>query len=101
MIWNRRRSVALGSLLALGFLLLPAAAADACSRCRGDFGISFHYSRHRHYDDDWCEPRYRRSYRSYSVRTYVPVRRYRCGCGAGFASSYWLSYHRRHSDCDW
>jgi hypothetical protein len=45
--------------------------------------------------------RYRPSYRSSRVYTtyYSAPRRYSCGCGQRFASSYWLSYHRDHTDC--
>jgi hypothetical protein len=52
------------------------------------------YRVYRYYEDDRYDDRvyYRPTYTSY---------RYRCGdCGHRFSSSYWLSYHYRHSGCD-
>lgn len=46
------------------------------------------------YDDDY-------GYGGRSCERRRTVSRYSCDdCGERFASSYWLAYHHRHSDCD-
>lgn len=79
----------------------------SCYRPRRSYHRSYSYGRRyyrprtrvvRYVDrhDYGYAPSYR--YASYG-RSYG--RRYRCGCGSGFASAYWLDYHRDHADCDY
>jgi hypothetical protein len=100
----------LAAALGAGILLVPspAAACDRCHRKKDDCSYS---RRHSRYDHDYYRPRREVYYRSYSYRDsyrdddcYRPrysSSRHRCGdCGKGFDSSYWLTYHHRHSGCD-
>ena len=83
-------------------------------RSYSSFSISF--GRDRYYDDDYYYRPYRRvyyepdygdyyyrpRYRRVHYVSYRPRRSYgyRCrGCGERFGSSFWLSYHYRHTGC--
>ena len=78
----------------------PASASHDDDCCDGGYRPRYRSGyRDRYYDDDYGYGRYSRSRASYSYSR--SSYRYRCDdCGHSFSSSYWLNYHRRHSDCD-
>lgn len=97
MNYRRLSAAVLGTLVTVGMLFAPTRAVAHERECDDD-DYRPRYRSYRSYDDDYYRPRYRRErvvYRSVSHSSY------RCNdCGDRFGSSYWLSYHRRHTRCD-
>jgi hypothetical protein len=91
--------LALTALLAAGLAAGPAVRADDDDDDDDGYsrGRSYRYGS-RYYAEEPIYRRYRH-YR-YHYRPRYAAYRHRCGdCGQRFASSYWLTYHRRHTDC--